>query len=83
MRNFANKPYLVHVDDRSRIILRNAGYSYYRVKHYHNGCFLATPCVIKSIRNVSTQMMNRVGKKIESLPNHKLTVTVKATKPAP
>lgn len=80
MRNSENKPYLVRLDARSRITLREAGYSFYRAKNYNNGCIFLTPCVVAPPENLSRKMLNMIEKRIESIPIRELKLPLNLEK---
>lgn len=60
--------YLARLDGRGRITLKEAGYSFYNVKNYRNGCISLKPVVLHAPHDLSTREINQISEEIAAVP---------------
>ena len=62
----ALKDYTVHIDSKKRITLRGAGYQYYHVKEYENGCIILEPRELSVPKSISARTLEVMDKAVEN-----------------
>ncbi|WP_303813800.1 hypothetical protein [Selenomonas ruminantium] len=60
--------YTAHLDDKHRLTLRGAKYTYYQVKEYENGCIILEPRELVAPKEISK---NTLAMMDESIRNYK------------
>lgn len=65
----AVKDYMVHIDSKKRVTLRNAAYQYYHVKEYQNGCIILEPRILSTPETISAKTLSDMD---QAVANFKL-----------
>lgn len=58
------KDYTAHLDGKKRITLRGAGYSYYNVREYENGCILLEPRELTVPDSISARTLQEMDRAV-------------------
>lgn len=72
----AVKDYLAHLDQKKRITLRGAGYRYYQVKEYENGCILLEPRALVQPESISARTLQDMDQAIKNFKQGKVSEAI-------
>lgn len=68
--------YIVHLDHKKRITLRGAGYQYYYVKEYGNGCIMLEPRELAVPESISVKTLSVMDEAIQNFRNGDISPSV-------
>lgn len=60
------KDYTVHLDSKKRITLRGAGYQYYNVREFPNGCITLEPRILTVPDAISEETQKNMDQAMEN-----------------
>ncbi|MCF0262320.1 MAG: hypothetical protein HUK23_05375 [Sphaerochaetaceae bacterium] len=68
----AVRNYDVHLDNKNRLTIRGAKYSYYNVREYDNGCVMLEPRELTMPEGVTKETLEDMDKAVQNFKSGKV-----------